>query len=92
MMLLAALDFVKGNGAESWVQVKRFHHQFMPDFIEYENGALTDIEVKNLEDMGHQLKETKYPYGNMQAVSLNKITKLLSAATDKRGEGRAIVR
>ncbi len=92
MMLLAALDFVKGNGAESWVQVKRFHHQFMPDFIEYESGALTDIEVKNLEDMGHQLKETKYPYGNMQAVSLNKITKLLSAATDKRGEGRAIVR
>ena len=92
MMLLAALDFVKGNGAESWVQVKRFHHQFMPDFIEYENGALTDIEVKNLQDMGHQLKETKYPYGNMQAVSLNKITKLLSAATDKRGEGRAIVR
>ena len=92
MMLLAALDFVKGNGAESWVQVKRFHHQFMPDFIEYESGALTDIEVRNLEDMGHQLKETKYPYGNMQAVSLNKITKLLSAATDKRGEGRAIVR
>lgn len=92
MMLLAALDFVKGNGAESWVQVKRFHHQFMPDFIEYESGALTDTEVKNLEDMGHQLKETKYPYGNMQAVSLNKITKLLSAATDKRGEGRAIVR
>ncbi len=92
MMLLAVLDFVKGNGAESWVQVKRFHHQFMPDFIEYESGALTDIEVKNLEDMGHQLKETKYPYGNMQAVSLNKITKLLSAATDKRGEGRAIVR
>ena len=92
MMLLAALDFVKGNGAESWVQVKRFHHQFMPDFIEYESGALTDIEVKNLEDMGHQLKETKYPYGNMQAVSLNKITKLLSAASDKRGEGRAIVR
>ena len=92
MMLLAALDFVKGNGAESWVQVKRFHHQFMPDFIEYENGALTDIEVKNLQDMGHQLKETKYPYGNMQAVSLNKITKLLSAASDKRGEGRAIVR
>ena len=92
MMLLAALDFVKGNGAESWVQVKRFHHQFMPDFIEYESGALTDTEVKNLEDMGHQLKVAKYPYGNMQAVSLNKITKLLSAATDKRGEGRAIVR
>ena len=92
MMLLAALDFVKGNGAESWVQVKRFHHQFMPDFIEYESGALTETEVKNLEDMGHQLKETKYPYGNMQAVSLNKITKQLSAATDKRGEGRAIVR
>jgi gamma-glutamyltranspeptidase / glutathione hydrolase len=89
MVLLAALDFAKGNGPDSWVQVPRFHHQFIPDVIEYENGAMSDLEIKGLSAMGHQLKEARYRYGDMQAVQLNKTTKSLTAASDKRGEGRA---
>jgi gamma-glutamyltranspeptidase/glutathione hydrolase len=91
MVLLAALDFAKGNGPDSWVQVPRFHHQFVPDVIEYEKGAMTDSELKGLAAMGHQLKEARYPYGDMQAVLLNKKVKTLEAASDKRGEGRAVV-
>ncbi len=91
MALLAALDFAKGNGPDSWVQVPRFHHQFIPDVIEYENGAMSDLEIKGLSAMGHQLKEARYRYGDMQAVQLNKTTKSLAAASDKRGEGRAAV-
>ena len=91
MVLLAALDFAKGNGPDSWVQVPRFHHQFMPDVIEYEKGAMTDAEIKGLAAKGHQLKEARYPYGDMQAVQLNKKTKSLAAASDRRGEGRAVV-
>jgi gamma-glutamyltranspeptidase/glutathione hydrolase len=59
--------------------------------IEYENGALTDSEIKGLVAMGHQLKEARYRYGDMQAVQLNKKTKSLAAASDRRGEGRAVV-
>ncbi|MDD2658270.1 MAG: gamma-glutamyltransferase [Methylococcales bacterium] len=91
MALLAALDFAKGNGPDSWVHVPRFHHQFIPDVIEYENGAMSDLEIKGLSAMGHQLKEARYRYGDMQAVQLNKTTKSLAAASDKRGEGRAAV-
>jgi gamma-glutamyltranspeptidase/glutathione hydrolase len=91
MALLAALDFAKGNGPDSWVQVPRFHHQFIPDLIEYENGAMSDLEIKGLSARGHQLKEARYRYGDMQAVQLNKKTKSLAAASDKRGEGRAAV-
>jgi gamma-glutamyltranspeptidase/glutathione hydrolase len=91
MVLLALLDFAKGNGPESWVQVPRFHHQFMPDVIEYEKSALSDTELAGLKAMGHQLKPAPYVYGDMQTVQLNKATKALSAASDKRGEGRAIV-
>lgn len=91
MVLLAALDFAQGNGPDSWVRVPRFHHQFMPDVIEYEKGALTDAELAGLAAMGHQLKMARYPYGDMQAVLLNKTTKSLAAASDKRGEGRAVV-
>ena len=91
MVLLAALDFAKGNGPDSWVKLPRFHHQFMPDLIEYESGALSDNEITNLKAMGHQVKQTPYHYGDMQAVLFNKKTKALLAASDKRGEGRAIV-
>ena len=41
--------------------------------------------------MGHQSKKVRYPYGDMQAVLLNKKTKSLLAASDQRGEGRAVV-
>jgi gamma-glutamyltranspeptidase/glutathione hydrolase len=80
MVLLAALDFAKGNGPDSWVQVPRFHHQFMPDVIEYEKDAMTDSEITDLAAMGHQLKEARYRYGDMQAALLNKKTKSLAAA------------
>jgi len=90
MVLLAALDFAKGHEPDSWVQVPRFHHQFMPDAVEYEKGALTANELLGLAAMGHQLKETRYSYGDMQAVQWNRITHQLMAASDRRGEGRAV--
>ncbi len=91
MVLLAALDFAQGHEPGSWVQVPRFHHQFMPDVLEYEKGALTADELTHLAAMGHQLKEARYNYGDMQAVQWNKTTHQLIAASDRRGEGRAVV-
>jgi gamma-glutamyltranspeptidase/glutathione hydrolase len=91
MMLLAALDFAKGNGPDSWVQVPRFHHQFIPDVIEYEKAAMTADEITALSAIGHQMKEARYDYGDMHAVQWNKATHQLTAASDHRGEGRAVV-
>ncbi|MGJ0429522.1 gamma-glutamyltransferase [Methylobacter sp.] len=91
MVLLGALDFADGNGPDSWVHVPRFHHQFIPDAIEYEKEALTTDEMSSLTARGHQLKEARYRYGNMQAVMRDKTTGTLTAASDPRGEGRASV-
>lgn len=91
MVLLAVLDFAQGNGPVSWVSLPRFHHQFIPDVIEYEQGALTGEELTGLAGMGHRLKETRYRYGDMQAVVWHQKTQTLSAASDRRGEGRAVV-
>ncbi len=91
MLLLAALDFAEGHQPDSWVQVPRFHHQFMPDVVEYEKGAIAPDELADLAAMGHQLKEARYSYGDMQAAQWNKTTHQLAAASDKRGEGRAVV-
>ena len=91
MVLLGVLDFAKGKDPESWVKLPRFHHQFMPDVLEYEPGALSQDEVSKLTSMGHHLKQTKRPYGDMQAVQLNKRNKDFKAASDPRGEGKAWV-
>jgi gamma-glutamyltranspeptidase/glutathione hydrolase len=91
MVLLGTLDFADGKGPDSWVRVPRFHHQFIPDAIEYEKEALTTDEMSSLTARGHQLKEARYRYGNMQAVMRDKTTGTLTAASDPRGEGRASV-
>lgn len=89
MVLLAALDFSQGYGPDSWVGVPRFHHQYIPDVIEYEQGAMTANELDGLKAMGHRMKEARRRYGNMQGVQLDKSTHKLTASSDLRGEGRA---
>ncbi len=42
-----------GMDVESAVSAKRFHHQWLPDQIRMEAGALSDSEVAVLEAMGH---------------------------------------
>ncbi len=90
MVLLATLDFAAGHSVDSWVKVKRFHHQYVPDQILYEKQGLSAGEISALQSLGHQLKQS-YHYGNMQAVQLNTETGILSAASDPRGEGLGTV-
>ncbi len=92
MVLLAILDFADGNAPQSWVKVPRFHHQFLPDEIQFEKEGLSKQEIVGLTSLGHRLKQVRYRYGNMQAVQWHKKTGQLSAASDPRGEGEASVR
>jgi gamma-glutamyltranspeptidase/glutathione hydrolase len=92
MVLLATLDFADNKPPASWVNLPRIHHQFMPDVIEYEQGALTAAELTGLAAKGHKTQATHNPYGDMQAAVWYKTTHALDAASDKRGEGRAAVK
>jgi gamma-glutamyltranspeptidase/glutathione hydrolase len=89
MMLLAVLDFAEGRTPESWVAVPRFHHQYLPDVIQYEPSGLTENEQAELKKRGHKLKSTDRRYGDMQAVLWNKSTNRVYAASDPRGDGLA---
>jgi len=92
MVLLGILEYANGGDPKSIVGLPRYHHQYLPDQIQYEEGAFSTAEIASLEDRGHQLKQTSWPYGNMQAVMWDKTTNKLSAASDPRVEGRAIVK
>jgi hypothetical protein len=86
-----ALRRGRGNGPYVWVSSPRFHHQYLPDRVEYEPGALDERERAGLRRRGHRLFELREPYGNMQAVLWDRGLGVLRAASDPRGEGRARV-
>lgn len=91
MILLATLDFEAGKEPDSWVSVPRFHHQYMPDVVEYEKGGLSDDEIQGLQAKGHDVKELNRQYGNMQAILWDKMTNRVTAASDPRREGLSLV-
>ncbi len=91
MVLLGILSLEEGAGAGEVVARPRFHHQYLPDVIQYEPGAIgADVRTR-LEAIGHRLAE-KDPWGNMQIVVQDRNTGGMTAASDPRGEGQAQVR
>lgn len=93
MVLLASLAFIDGADANTMVQLPRFHHQFLPDKIQFETDALSPATRDALAAMGHALQEVKedYTYGNMHAVIWDRQTHRVTAASDPRGLGSAQV-
>ena len=92
MLLLGILELAEGKPPEAWVTRPRFHHQFLPDQIEYEPGSMTETEAQQLRQMGHKLQPLERSYGNMQAIFWNRKTGEIRAASDPRGVGSALVR
>ncbi len=91
MVLLAALDFVDGRLPESWVALRRFHHQYEPDQVQFELHGLTEFEQQRLAGLGHELREISRRYGNMQAIMWDRNEDKVYSASDPRGEGHAVV-
>jgi len=91
MVLLASTAFIANDSTpEQWVNKPRFHHQFLPDVVQYETGAFSPALIKELKKRGHHLKQMNRTYGNMQAILWNRSTNTLTGISDARGEGNAM--
>jgi gamma-glutamyltranspeptidase/glutathione hydrolase len=88
MVLLGTLDWLDGRSAQQIVAAPRVHHQFQPDVLMYERGALTAEEVAELKRRGHELRERE-SWGNLQVVTWDRATGAVDAASDPRGVGTA---
>jgi gamma-glutamyltranspeptidase/glutathione hydrolase len=91
MVLLATLDFLDGKSAKEIVSAPRFHHQYLPDVVEFESDALTAEERAALEKRGHKLEEARRRWGNMEVVTWDYATGKVDAASDPRGDGEGRV-
>lgn len=91
MVLHGILAIIEGKNASQVVNLARYHHQYLPDVIQYEPGTFSDKMIKTLEQLGHTLRLLDNHYGNMHVVIWDKKENKVTAASDKRGEGLAIV-
>ncbi|MDW3096050.1 MAG: gamma-glutamyltransferase [Gammaproteobacteria bacterium] len=91
MLALALIKHQQGANAKEIVSQRRFHHQYLPDEIQFEIDALSEKERSILTSKGHQLKEMSRTYGNMHAITWYQKNNIVEAASDPRGEGLAIV-
>jgi gamma-glutamyltranspeptidase / glutathione hydrolase len=61
MVLLGELEFMQGGSAQLVVNLPRFHHQYLPDRIQFEKVALGGEMRDKLRLMGHQLAQRESP-------------------------------
>ncbi len=92
MVMHGVLGVVENKTAQQIVSQPRFHHQYLPDKVQYEPGTFDQQQIDDLVKRGHELQLLDSSYGNMQVVIKNKHTGRLSAASDPRGEGSASVK
>lgn len=92
MVLLAALAFDQGEGAIAMVSKMRFHHQYLPDWLQFEPDTFNADLQAGLKQMGYHLVALKDYYGDMQAITWDKTSQLITAASDPRHIGLAFVK
>lgn len=90
VVLLSTLDWMDGVQPEEFVKKGRYHHQYMPDSITFEPGALTEEEKQTLQKYGHTLRESRMP-GNAQVVTWDYRSGEVKAVSDPRGVGVGVV-
>jgi len=76
-----------GRSLREAVHAKRFHHQWLPDEIQIEEGAFSDDVVRQLEQMGYAIR-SRSPIGRVEAILLEPDGKLRAVA-DNRGDDAA---
>lgn len=91
MVLLASLLFHDGYGAISMVSAMRFHHQYAPDWLQFEPDTFPKTVQAELTKMGYHLVQLRQYYGDMQAITWDKRNQILTAASDPRHMGLASV-
>lgn len=91
-VLQAVLAVTAGATAEDIVAAPRFHHQYLPDRISFEPAAFDATTQSELRALGHVLEPSARPLGNLQLVLWEHAARRVTAASDPRGQGAAVVR
>jgi gamma-glutamyltranspeptidase/glutathione hydrolase len=94
MVLLGILGYDDGLTAQQVAALPRYHHQWLPDEISAETGALSVDTIKQLQAMGHKIdlpgdsaeggRGSSHVWGNLQTVEWDRRSNVLSGGSDPR--------
>ena len=82
-VLEGILHFIDGESAQHIAAHKRFHHQYMPDVVDVEEGAFDPATSEALTRMGYTLKPRE-SWGFMNVITWDRKANKLDAASDPR--------
>jgi gamma-glutamyltranspeptidase/glutathione hydrolase len=92
-VLLGILGYDAGLTPQQVAALPRYHHQWYPDVISAEAGALAPDVVAALQAMGHTVNAGEPIWGNLQTVEWNRAAGTMAAGSDpRRPEGKGEVR
>ena len=83
-VLVGILGYDAGLNAQEVAALPRFHHQWLPDAISAEKGAIAPETVAALQAMGHTVNAAESTWGNLQTVAWDKRAGRLEGGTDPR--------
>lgn len=78
-----------GMPPDSAIALPRFHHQWSPDTLVFERGAIGPGAREELIRRGHSLREINSTIGQIQAIYVDPETGLLTGVPDRREGGAA---
>ncbi len=94
MVLLGILGYDDGLTAQQVAALPRYHHQWLPDLIEAEDGTFDADTIKQLQAMGHKIdlpgdsaaggRGSSHVWGNLQTVEWDRRSNVLSGGSDPR--------
>jgi gamma-glutamyltranspeptidase / glutathione hydrolase len=83
--IINVIDF--NMGMQEAVDAKKFHHQWLPDFLIVEKNTLSDDLKNNLIEIGHKINE-RSSLGRMDCILIK--NGALEGGADKRGDNTAL--
>jgi gamma-glutamyltranspeptidase/glutathione hydrolase len=87
--IVNVVDF--GMNAQEAIDAPRFHHQWLPDRIDYERNGLSPDTTRELERRGHTLRVGRGSQGVAQVVVYNVKEDALEGGTDRRASDGAAI-
>ena len=88
LTILNVVDF--GMNVQQAIDAPRFHHQWLPDRIQYERYGLSPDTLALLKAKGHELREVDVQ-GETQAVLYNAKEDVLEGGSDRRAPDSAAI-
>jgi gamma-glutamyltranspeptidase/glutathione hydrolase len=89
LTILNVVDF--GMNIQDAIDFPRFHHQWLPDTIDFEKNGISPDTLALLKQRGHAVDESQYTQGVAEGIIWNKADKVLEGAADRRAlDGAAI--